>query len=140
MQKLALCLNRFLNLKAGAFNQEKALIVGAFSVIVKTLPMVRLQLYILYLTQCSRRLLPGPEAAALLPADLLLPAAAGLARAEPQPLVRRPVRAVLHPDRAPARATLQPRGLALPGGQLRGHPRSDTSMNVNCCVLFGLIW
>ena len=37
--------NSVLNVKAlvGAFNQEKAL-VGAFSVIVKTLPMVRLQL------------------------------------------------------------------------------------------------
>ena len=42
---LAKCLNRFLNVKAlvGAFNQEKAL-VGAFSVIMKTSPMVRLQL------------------------------------------------------------------------------------------------
>ena len=93
----------------------------------------------LYLTQCSRRLLPGPEAAALLAAELLVPAAAGLARAEPQPLVRRPVGAVLRPDPAPARAALQPRGLALPGGQLRRHARSDTSMNVNCCLLLGWI-
>ena len=42
---LAKCLNSVLNVKAleGTFNQEKAL-VGAFSVIDKTLPMVRLQL------------------------------------------------------------------------------------------------
>ena len=43
---LAQCLNNIvLNVRAlvGAFNQEKAL-VGAFSVIVKTSPMVRLQL------------------------------------------------------------------------------------------------
>ena len=42
---LAECLNSVLNEKVtvGAFNQEKAL-VGAFSVIVKTSPMVGLQL------------------------------------------------------------------------------------------------
>ena len=42
---LAECLNNFLNVKklVGAFNQENAL-VGAFSVIVKSSPMVRLQL------------------------------------------------------------------------------------------------
>ena len=42
---LAKCLSSVLNVKAleGTFNQEKAL-VGAFSVIVKTLPMIRLQL------------------------------------------------------------------------------------------------
>ena len=38
-------INSFLNVKAlvGTFNQKA--LVGAFSVIVKTLPMVRLQLY-----------------------------------------------------------------------------------------------
>ena len=42
---LAKCLNSVLTVPAleGTFNQEKAL-VGAFSVIDKTLPMVRLQL------------------------------------------------------------------------------------------------
>ena len=51
--RLAQCLNSVLNVKAlvGAFNQEKVL-VGAFSVIVKTLPMVRLKLYIFERVRC----------------------------------------------------------------------------------------
>ena len=43
---LALCLNGVLNVKAlvGVFNQEKALVGAFFSVLVKTSPMVSLQL------------------------------------------------------------------------------------------------